>query len=184
MLNKSIGSLHSVPAPSAAVLGESLKLLSTFGDKKAISALLEQVREVQSHNERVFRDAQDAIGALIATRNELDERRNAFAAAKAQEDTALQRRATELSQAEARLSGKISAFADEQSLAKKALSEKERALEEREQAIAKRESECKYTEKELAERIAGQDKNERELSARFAKLLDKERKLRAALDGG
>ena len=60
MLNK-IGttalSLHTVPTPSAAVLSGILKLLTTFGDKKTISSLVEQARDVQTHNEQVFKHA-------------------------------------------------------------------------------------------------------------------------------
>jgi uncharacterized protein (DUF3084 family) len=184
MIGKSgvtIGSLHNIPAPSALVLGESLKLLATFGDKKAISALLETVREVQAHNEQVFRDAQTIMGELSTERKALDDSRKAFAIVKAEQDDINNQRASALSQADARLSGKVAAFANEQAALKSALDEKEKRLADMERSLGSREYECKARESELSERTAGQDKNEKELSARFAQLIEKERKLRAAL---
>ena len=184
MLNKTLGSLHTVPAPSAAVLGESLKLLSTFGDKKDISKLLEQVLEVQTHNEQVFRDAQALMGELSAERKVLDDSRTAFAGVKVQEDVLMKNRAAMLSEAEARLSGRIMKFDQDQSMADKAISEKEKSLEERERAAGLIDLEHVKSMREMNLRLASLDKNEKELSARFAQLIEKERKLRAALDGG
>lgn len=184
MLNKSIGSLHAVPAPSAAVLGESLKLLATFGDKKSIGTLLEQMRDVQANNEQVFRDAQALMGDLIAERNALDESRKAFAVVKVEEDLSIKRRSTELSQAEARLSGRISTFTSDQAAAKASLSDKERALEDRERSIYSRELKCNEDERDLNRRDAEMDKLESDLGIRAKQLQAKENKLRAALDGG
>ncbi len=180
---KSIGSLHNVPAPSAAVLGESLKLLSTFGDKKAISALLEQVRDVQTINEQVFRDAQALMAELVTERNALDESRRAFAVGKTEEDREIKQRTIELSQAEARLSGKVAAFDAEQVKARTELGGKLKEVAERETAVSALER--KYTQlmNDLNQRAADLDKREIDLGIREKQLQVKESKLRAYLEG-
>ena len=183
MLGKTVGSLHNVPAPSAAVLGESLKLLATFGDKKGITALLEQMREVQEKNEQVFREAQAAIGELSVMRKELEESRNAFATASEQESAALRYRAQELSQAEARLSGKSAKFASEQEAAKSEIEDKQEDLRSREQRIMARELQCDETELDLELRIAATEKLESDLHSQEQRLRSKQQKLRDALDG-
>lgn len=178
---KTIGSLHNVPAPSSAVLGESLKLLATFGDKKAITALLEQVRDVQANNEQVFRETQEAIGKLSVERKELDERRQAFAAEKAEQDAINNQRTVAISQAEARLSGKVSVFANDQALARSALDEKERRLADLERTVRSRELKCEDSEQDVDRRIAALNKYEADLNLRSQRLQEKENKLRAAL---
>ena len=182
MLGKSIGSLHNVPAPSASVLNEALKLLATFGDSKSLSALLGQVREVQSHNEQVFREAQDAIAGLTRGQKELDESRKVFATTKAEQDLAIKRRSDELSQAEARLSGRIAKFDQEQSVAGAALSELNKVLYNLEQTLNQRKAECESKEEALARRTTELDNFQTELSGRSLELQERERKLRAALD--
>lgn len=178
---KPIGSLHNIPAPSALVLGESLKLLSTFGDKKAISGLLEQVRDVQVINEQVFRDAQEAIATLSVERKALDDSRNAFATVKAEQDIASNQRASALSQAEARLSGKVAAFSDEQAVSKSALDEKEKRLADLDRSIGSRESKLVQQMQDLNLRTAALDKLESSLNLQAQQLQAKENKLRAAL---
>ena len=182
MLGK-IGTLHNLPAPSAAVLNEALKLLATFGDSKSLSALLGQVREVQSHNEQVFREAQEAIAELTRGQKELDESRKVFATTKAEQDLAIKRRSDELSQAEARLSGRIAKFDQEQSVASAALSELKKVLYNLEQTLNQRKAECESREEALTRRTADLDKIQSGLSAYSLQLEGKERKLRAALDG-
>lgn len=180
---KPIGSLHNVPAPSAAVLGESLKLLATFGDKKDIGKLLEQMREVQAQNEQVFRDAQAAISELTAGVKELEDHRKAFATVKVEEDLNIKRRLEQLSQAEARLSGKMDKFSDEQEAALIALDEKRNDLAGRERVITERESKCSEKEQDVLKRVATITRKEASLSANEQQLQAKEQKLRAALEG-
>ena len=182
MLGKT-GSLHNHPAPSASVLNEALKLLATFGDSKSLTALLGQVREVQSHNEQVFREAQEAIAELTRGQKELDESRKAFAQTSLLENGAIKRRAEELSQAEAKLSGRIAKFDQEQSIASAALSELKKVLYNLEQTLNQRKAECESREEALARRITELDNFQTELSGRSLELQAKERKLRAALDG-
>ena len=184
MLNKSIGSLHSVPAPSAAVLGESLKLLATFGDKKSIGPLLEQMRDVQAQNEQVFREAQAALGELTAGVKELEDSRKAFATVKVEEDLGIKRRLEQLSQAEARLSGKVAKFDEDNDAASAALDDRQRELTDRERAIIVRESKCEAKESDLIRRNSVAEKSEAALRAKEQQLQAKEQKLRAALDGG
>lgn len=181
---KSIGSLHTIPAPSAAVLGESLKLLATFGDKKSIGTLLEQVREVQAQNEQVFREAQEAISELTVMRKELDDSRKAFATVKVEEDLSINRRQEELSQAEARLSGKAAKFAAEQDAIRSVLADKESNLANVERTILGRESKCDEKERDLGGRLAVLENKESAMRAKEQQLQAKEQKLRAALDGG
>jgi len=178
---RSIGSLRNIPAPSALVLGEFLKLLSTFGDKKTISTLLEQVREVQANNEQVFRDAQAALAELSKERKGLDDSRKAFATVKVEEGLAHNRRAEELSMAEARLSGKVAAFANEQAASKSALDEKEKRLADMEKSLGSRESKAVQQMNDLNLRAAALDKLESSLNLREQQLQAKESKLRAAL---
>ena len=182
MLGKT-GSLHNLPAPSASVLNEALKLLATFGDSKSLTALLGQVREVQGHNEQVFREAQDAIAELTRGQKELDESRKALAQTTLLENGAIKHRAEELSQAEARLSGRIAKFDQEQSIASAALSELKKVLYNLEQTLEQRKAECESREEALARRTTDLDKIQSGLSAYSLQLEGKERKLRAALDG-
>ena len=179
---KSIGALHNVPAPSAAVLGESLKLLATFGDKKDIGKLLEQMREVQANNEQVFRDAQAAIGEIAIKRQELDDSRKAFATVKVEEDMDIKRRREELSQAEARLSGKAAKFDDELEASLLSLEGKRNDLENREAAISDRELKCSEKEQDVVKRLSTITRKESALSAKEQQLQAKEQKLRAALE--
>ena len=181
---KSIGSLHNVPVPSAAVLGESLKLLATFGDKKSIGTLLEQVREVQAQNEQVFREAQEAIGKLAVQNQNLEDSRNSFARKLAEEDLSINRRQEELSQAEARLSGKAAKFADEHGAAMSSLEDKHDGLVARERMIIERESILTEKERGLRERLALLENKESAMRTKEQQLQAKEQKLRAALDGG
>lgn len=181
---KSIGSLHNIPAPSAAVLGESLKLLATFGDKKGITALLEQMREVQTQNEQVFRDAQAAIGELTVMRKELEDSRSAFATARDKEAAALGYRTQELSKAEARLSGKEAAFAKKEESAISALVEKEMNMRSAERTVAAREQKCQEKERDLDLRSAAMEKLESDLHSQEQRLRSKQQKLRDVLDGG
>ena len=183
MLGKSIGSLHNVPAPSASVLNEALKLLATFGDAKSIGPLLAQMREVQALNEQVFREAQEAIAKLVSGQKELDESRKALAQTTLLENGAIKRRSDELSQAEARLSGRIAKFDQEQSVASAALSELKKVLYNLEQTLNQRKAECESREEALARRTTDLDKIQSGLSAYSLQLEGKERKLRAALDG-
>ena len=183
MLNKSIGSLHSVPAPSAAVLGESLKLLATFGDKKDIGKLLEQMREVQANNEQVFRDTQAAIRELTAMRKEVDDAQVSFATTKAEQDHINNQRLIALSQAEARLSGKIAKFDDEQEAALSALEAKQGELADKERAILVRESKCESKESDIIRRNSVTEKAESSLRAKEQQLQARENKLRALLEG-
>lgn len=181
---KSIGSLHNVPAPSAAVLGESLKLLATFGDKKDIGKLLEQMREVQVKNEQVFRDAQAAFAEITVGRKELDDSRKAFATVKVEEDIANRKRQEEISQAEARLSGKADKFDNEHHEAMFVLEGKRNDIANRESTIVDRESKCSEKEQDVVKRLATIARKESALSAKEQQLHAKESKLRAALDGG
>lgn len=181
---KSIGSLHNVPGPSSDVLSESLKLLTTFGDKKAISTLLEQLRDIQAHNEKVFKDTQASIESLSIARKEFDESRKAFATIKAEEDQNIRRRLEDLSQAEARLAGKEAKFKSEQASANSALAEKETLLVNRERQIVAREAKCDERERDLDSRLAVVSSKEVGLRDREQQLQVKERKLRAVLDGG
>ena len=182
MLGKT-GSLHNLPAPSASVLNEALKLLATFGDSKSLTALLGQVREVQSHNEQVFREAQEAIAELTRGQKELDESRKALVQTSLLENGAIKRRAEELSQAEAKLSGRIAKFDQEQSVASAALSELKKVLYNLEQTLNQRKAECESREEALARRTTELDNFQAELSGRSLELQARERKLRAALDG-
>ena len=179
---KSIGALHNVPAPSAAVLGESLKLLATFGDKKDIGKLLEQMREVQEKNEQVFRDAQAAIGEITAKRQELEDNRSAFASSREKEAAALGYRAQELSQAEARLSGRVAKFDDEREASLLSLEGNRIDLANREADIAERELKCLEKEQDVLKRVATITRKESALSAKEQQLQAKEQKLRAALE--
>ena len=183
MLNKSIGSLHIVPAPSAAVLGESLKLLATFGDKKDIGKLLEQMREVQANNEQVFRDAQAAIGELTVMRNGLEEERKSFTVAKEREAAALGHRSQELSQAEARLSGEKAKFAEERKTIMSELAGRNSVLMDRDQTVSEREAKCDEEERDLGSRLAMLDNKESALRAKEQQLQARENKLRALLEG-
>lgn len=180
---KSIGSLHNIPAPSSTVLNEALKLLATFGDKKAIGALLEQVRDVQAKNEQVLRDAQETIHSLTVAQEELNESRRAFASVKVEEEQNLRRRIEELSQAEARLSGKVSAFSKEQMQAKADIADKEKSLADRERDLTSRELKCKENEKDLDRRTSALERMESNINVRAQQLQAKEKNLRAALDG-
>ena len=181
---KSIGSLHNIPAPSAAVLGESLKLLATFGDKKSIGPLLEQMREVQAQNEQVFRDAQAAISELTVMRKELDDSRQAFATAREKESAAIGYRTQALSQAEARLSGKEDKFDAERESFLSMIAQKEINISAMERAVSSRELKCDDQEQDLSIRIAATEKLESDLRAQEQRLRSKQQKLRDALDGG
>lgn len=181
---KSIGSLHNVPGPSSDVLSESLKLLTTFGDKKAISSLLEQLREVQTHNERIFKETQAAIESLSIAKKEFEASRQAFANLKNKEDSDLNRRWDDLSQAEARLSGKMSKFDSEQASANAILSDKEADILKRAQAMTAREAKCDDRGRDLDSRLAVVGGKEADLRNREQQLQVKEKKLRAVLDGG
>ena len=180
---KSIGALHNVPAPSAAVLGESLKLLATFGDKKDIGKLLEQMREVQANNEQVFRDVQAAISEVTVSRHNLEDSRNSFTRKLAEEDLDIKRRREELSQAEARLSGKAAKFDDELEASLLSLEGKRNDLANREAAISDRELKCSEKEQDVVKRVATITRKESALSAKEQQLQAKEQKLRAALEG-
>ena len=180
---KPIGSLHNVPAPSAAVLGESLKLLATFGDKKAISPLLEQMHDVQAKNEQVFREAQALMGELSVKQKELDDGRIAFANAKAQEDLAIKKRAEALSQAEASLSGEKAIFAKEQFSASLSFGDMESGLADRERRVTERELKCEEKDSDLDRLISATEKKASVLRALEQQLQAKENKLRAALEG-
>ena len=182
MLGKSIGSLHNVPAPSASVLNEALKLLATFGDAKSIGPLLAQMREVQALNEQVFREAQEAIAKLVSGQKELDESRKALAQTTLLENGAIKHRAEELSQAEARLSGRIAKFDQEQTMAKSILGDTEKNLTNRELTVSQRESQCNEKALDLEHRVAAAENFESDLNSRAQQLQAKERKLRAALD--
>jgi chromosome segregation ATPase len=179
-----VGSLQNVPAPSAAVLNEALKLLATFGDSKSISALLEQVREVQANNEQVFRDTQEALSALRTTQSALEDAKQEFATSSLQENAALQRRSDELSKAEAQLSGRLAKFAQDQSAANKRLNEAEGSVSMAEKAVGAREAACADKESKLAELEASLKRTDTELTLRKEQLQVREKKLRAALDGG
>lgn len=179
----SVGSLRPLPGLSSGVLTEVVKLFATLGDSKKLVPLLEQMREIQAHNEQVFRDAQDANVALSVERRALEDSRIAFAAVKAQEDLSTKNRSSALSEAEAKLSGRIARFGQDQVDASAIQAETVKKLDSMEQSLRRRESECKAKEEELTERIAKQDKNEKELSTRFAQLIEKERKLRVVLEG-
>lgn len=183
MIGKTVGSLNTIPAPSSAVLGESLKFLSTFGDKRSISALLEQVRDVQAHNEQVFKDAQEAIAALRLAQQETDENRKALEFLKSEQNAINHQRTMAISQAEARLSGKASTLANEQALVKSALDEREKNLSDRERIIISRESKCDETGRDLESRLAVISNKEASLRDREQQLQMKENKLRAVLDG-
>lgn len=183
MIGKTVGSLNTVPAPSSAVLGESLKLLATFGDKKSIGPLLEQMRDVQAQNEQVFRDAQALMGDLIAERNALDESRKAFAVVKVEEDLANKRRSSDLSQAEARLSGKADKFTAERATALSSIDDKQEDLANREQSISSREAICAEKEGDLDSRLLVITRKEAALRDREQQLQQRENKLRAVLDG-
>ena len=50
----------SVPRPGSSALTEVMSLLSTFGDKNNIKTLLEEMKEVQKHNEQLLVDAMKA----------------------------------------------------------------------------------------------------------------------------
>lgn len=178
---KSIGSLHNVPGPSSLVLSESLKLLTTFGDKKAISAILEQLRDIQAHNEKVFKDTQAAIEALSVESKAFEESRKAFAAQKAEQDDISNQRTIALSQAEARLSGKASALANEQAVFKLSLDKKETALANREQTCRSREMKCDENERGLASRMEVMGNRESDIVRREKQLQVKENKMRAAM---
>lgn len=181
---KSIGSLHNVPAPSAAVLGESLKLLATFGDKKSISALLEQVQEVQAKNEQVFREAQAAIGEIGVMQKALDASQIKFATTKILEEGEINRRIEACSQAEARLSGKAADFDAEQDAALSSLDDKQGDMLARDRTLIERESKCNEKERDLVGRLAVLEKKETAMRAKEQLLQSKENKLRALLDGG
>ena len=181
---KSIGALHNVPAPSAAVLGESLKLLATFGDQKSIGPLLEQMRDVQAQNEQVFREAQEAISELTVMRKELDDSRKAFATTKVDVELDIKRRQEELSQAEARMSGKAAKLTNEQEAIRSVLADRESNLANIERTLIGRESKCADKERDLESRLSVISSKESVLRDREQQLLSKEKKLRDALDGG
>ena len=181
---KPIGSLHNVPVPSAAVLGESLKLLATFGDKRSISPLLEEVREVQANNEQVFREAQALSGVLAVMRKELEDSRKAFSTTKAEAESDINLRLQEISQAEARLSGKVAKFAEEQGANISKLDDIQVALTDRTQALIERESKCKEKERDLGGRLSVLESKESVLRLKEQQLQAKENKLRSLLDGG
>ena len=181
---KSIGSLHNVPAPSAAVLVELLKLLSMFGDKKSVGTLLEQMREVQANNEQVFRDAQTLSGELSVMRKELEDSRMAFATVKVDEDLNIKRRLQELTQAEARLSGKAAKFSEEQERTISKLDDTQSSLAVQTQTLIERESKCKEKERDIGGRLAVLEKKESALRLKEQQLQSKENKLRSLLDGG
>lgn len=180
---KSIGALHNIPAPSAAVLGESLKLLATFGDKKGISPVLEQMREVQAQNEQVFREAQAVMGELFAMQKELDNSRVAYLTAKVNEDLAAKQRASALSQAEARLSGKEAKFTEEQESALNEVDERESGVADRERRVTERELNCQVKEDGLVSRAYVLDHKDSDMRVHEQQLQAKEKKLRAALEG-
>lgn len=181
---KSIGSLHTVPAPSAAVLGESLKLLATFGDKKDISKLLEQVRDVQTHNEQVFRDAQALMGDLNVQRNALDVSQREFSTKVAQEEAAIKRDRSVLVVQAAQLDSRVQKLNEEQGSSQAKLEEQEKHLADLERSIVARDLKFVQQMQDFNLRVTTHDKKEKELSDRFTQLFEKERKLRAALDGG
>lgn len=181
---KSIGSLHNVPAPSAAVLGESLKLLATFGDKKSIGTLLEQMQDVQAKNEQVFRDAQAVIGELTVMRKELNDSQMAFAYNSKAEGDSIKHRSEELSQAEARLSGKAAKFDEEQEAALSALGANKTDLASRERTVAESEAKNSELERDLEKWRATLSHKEKALLAKEQQLQARENKLRAVLDGG
>lgn len=181
MLNKAIGSLHTVPVPSAAVLGESLKLLATFGDKKAISTLLEEVRDVQAHNEQVFRDAQALIGELSVQRQALDVSQREFSTKVAHQEAAIQRDRNVLTLQESKLDGSISKFDQEKEAYTNDAELLAVKLGNHERLLNRRESECKASEDELSRRVVVLDRQETELGIRAQQLQEKENKLRALL---
>ena len=183
MLNK-IGSLHTVPTPSAAVLNEALKLLTTFGDKKTIGSLVEQARDVQTHNEQVFKDAQALMAELASERKSLDDLSLAFAIGKVKEENSINSRSAALSQAEARLSGDKDRFTREQKEARLELSAKETDLENKESTITDRAEKTQGILKDLTLRALTLDKKETVLNDKERQLQAKENKLRALLDAG
>ena len=181
---KPIGSLHNIPAPSAAVLGESVKLLSTFGDKKSISPFLEKMHEVQVHNDQVFRDAQAAISEIAKMRQELDDNRNSFVRKMVVEDLASRHRADELSQAEARFSGKAAKFAEEREAILSTLNYKQLEMDKSERLVIARETKCDERERDLDSRLAITNGKEAAIRNMQQQLQATEKRLRAALDGG
>lgn len=181
MLGKSVGSLHNIPAPSSAVLNQALSLLATFGDSKAISKLLEEMRDVQAKNEQVSRDAQDYLALLKTRQDTLSADKEKFDARMILENGAVSRRAQELSQSEAQLSGRIAKFEQEQSTAKAELSAARESLAIAEQSISKREAVCTQKDAELNGLSEKLTQRAAELATRAKQLQDRENQLRQAL---
>ena len=180
MLGK-VGSLQNIPAPSASTLNEALKLLSTFGDSKSISKLLEQVKEVQESNEHVFREAQAALSALKTTQDSLYESQKEFSNHVALENSSLRRRAEELSQAEAKLSGLKIKFDHDKAAAEANFADTRESLAIAEQAVSKRELACSYKEQSIIQKQSELDALQKSIDQRAQQLRDKESKLRIAL---
>lgn len=179
----SVGTLHSIPAPSASVLNQALSLLATFGDSKGLKATLASMAEVQEKNEAILKQAQEEIALLASEREKFSREVSEFSAKKAGDELLLNRRAAALSQDEAKLRGLTTQFVDEKRAQNESMTHREQEVAYKENALAER-------DKKLNEKENRLDVLEKELSARHVALVElqasiqaREAKLRSFLNG-
>ena len=184
MLGKTLGSLRNVPSPPAAVLEEALKLLLTFGDSKSLGALLEQVREVQVNNERVFDETQKVLADLRVAKKSLEDSQEEYAKHTSEQNSAISRRADELVKYEASFKERIENFNQKEAASNVSLSQTKSELDRREQLIRQREVDYANKVQELSRKETDINQKASILTEARLRLEVKERKLRAVMDEG
>ena len=137
----------SVPRPSAALAGEALALLSAFGSGNAdLKAVLEQLKEAQTHNQALVAEANEKIAkaekvaddAIRARREAENVRKDGLA---------------DVENALDKLHRKEEAFYKQQAEATDDLEARIREVDERERAVAASEHSISAKEADLDERI-------------------------------
>lgn len=74
-----LGGVRKAPKPSSSTLEEALKLFSFMGgDNKAGKKLLEEMKDVAAHNEKILAEANAAVQEANKMNRDLDDARQAF----------------------------------------------------------------------------------------------------------
>ncbi len=173
-----VGALHTVPRPSATVATEALNLLSALGggDKK-VRKELEEMRDVQTHNERVFKDAKAVLTEVTKAQTKLDEETAQQTRHNMQTRSELTTRTANLGAREQRLDAKVSRSERESADHVSALNERDRKLSSAFAELQTRERDCDAKSQalgvqhaELAAKLQATETLRTSLKAREARL--------------
>lgn len=182
MISK-VGALHTPPKPSTAVMDAAIGMLTVFGDPQKLKKLLTEIRDVQQHNEQVFKDAQAALSDVTKREKKMDEDfvQHVQENATAKTDIATRRRNLQVS--EDRLATRISTFDQYEAAQTLELTERKAELDLGHRDLKAKLAAHDANKQDLDKRATVLDHQEQRNNDRRLKLKTREAKLRAALDG-